>query len=163
MSLLHLHHGPSASLARGRAAHQRGAVLIVGLILLAVLTLLGLTGMSTTSLEEKMAANAQEGTRAFQIAETGLASAFAEELAWDLDGYDSPLQAVKLADNTQVGQFQYWTRFNGWSPPRQPYSAVHFHAAHFDFRSEGPTFAGGAASDIQARHHGGVYQIAPKQ
>nr|MCU0936636.1 PilX N-terminal domain-containing pilus assembly protein [Gammaproteobacteria bacterium] len=64
----------------GRRAHparsQRGAVLIVALILLAVLTLLGVTAMSTTSLEEKMAANTQEGTRAFQIAETGLATGF---------------------------------------------------------------------------------------
>lgn len=162
MSLLP--HSSTVFLPLSRTTRQRGAVLIVGLIMLAVLTLLGLAGMSTTSLEEKMAANTQESTRAFQIAETGLASAFANELAWDLDGYVSdPNQPVKLADSSTVGRFQYWTRFNGWSPPPQLYSTVHFHAAHFDFRSEGETIAGGAGSGIVARHHGGVYQVAPKQ
>lgn len=156
-------HATSVSPGRGRAEAQRGAVLIVALILLAVLTLLGLTAMSTTSLEEKMASNTQEGTRAFQLTETGLAAAFNDNLAYDLDGRTVGWQAVSLGDGSQVGRFRYWSRFNGWSPPRQPYSAVHFHAAHFDFRSEGETWAGGAASGIAGRHHGGAYQIAPKQ
>lgn len=158
----------SVFLPLGRAAYQRGAVLIVGLIMLAVLTLLGLAGMSATSLEEKMAANTQESTRAFQIAETGLANAFADELAWDLKGYDSNCKPVTLEDGSTVGQFNYRTSFNGWSNPPQLYSAVHFHAAHFDFRSKGETVvegdgcAEGDGSGIFARHHAGVYQVAPK-
>jgi Tfp pilus assembly protein PilV len=144
---------------------QRGAVLIVALILLAVLTLLGVTAMSTTSLEEKMAANTQEGTRAFQIAETGLATGFNNGAAFNLNGLNVAWQPVRLADNTQVGRIQYQSRFNGWSPPPQNslYSAAQFHAAHFDFQSDGETWAGGAASGIASRHHGGAYQIAPKQ
>ncbi|MCP4042435.1 MAG: hypothetical protein GY731_10855, partial [Gammaproteobacteria bacterium] len=38
---------------------QGGAVLLVSLIMLTILTLLGVTAMTTTSLEEKMAANIQ--------------------------------------------------------------------------------------------------------
>lgn len=51
---------------------QRGAVLIIGLIMMALLSLLGLTALSTSLLEERMAANARDRTRAFQAAEAAL-------------------------------------------------------------------------------------------
>ncbi len=51
---------------------QRGAALIVGLVLLMVLTVLGISGMNTASLELTMAGNAQFGQDAFQAAETGI-------------------------------------------------------------------------------------------
>ncbi len=54
-------------------ARQRGAVLIVGLLILLVLTLLGVTAMKSTTLEERIAANDQYRTEAFQAAEFGLA------------------------------------------------------------------------------------------
>ena len=62
------HHNCPIAL-RGR---QSGAVLVVAMIMLLVLTLLGVTAMNTTSMQERMAANTQEYTRAFQAAETGL-------------------------------------------------------------------------------------------
>ncbi len=52
--------------------HQSGAALVVALIILLVLTILGVSAMNTTSLEEKMAANAQELTRAFHAADSGI-------------------------------------------------------------------------------------------
>ena len=39
---------------------QRGAILIISLIMLLVLTILGVTGMRTTVLEEKMAGNLRD-------------------------------------------------------------------------------------------------------
>jgi len=51
---------------------ERGAALIVGLILLLVLTVLGVATMSTANLEVVMASNAQNSQSAFQLAETGL-------------------------------------------------------------------------------------------
>jgi type IV pilus assembly protein PilX len=51
---------------------QRGAALVVGLVLLLVLTLLAVTGMATASLELQMAGNAQYRERAFQAAEAGI-------------------------------------------------------------------------------------------
>ena len=51
---------------------QRGAALIMALVFLIMLTLLGLTSMNTTSLEEKMANNTRDRDLAFQSAEAAL-------------------------------------------------------------------------------------------
>ena len=63
---------------------QSGAVLLVAMVILVILTLLGVTVMHTTSLQERMASNTQEQVHAFQAAETGLNQAFADNLAYDL-------------------------------------------------------------------------------
>lgn len=54
------------------AASQSGAVLIVSLIMLLLLTMIGVTSMQTTSLEERMAGNMRDKNLAFQAAETTL-------------------------------------------------------------------------------------------
>lgn len=51
---------------------QRGATLIISLLLLMVLTLIGVTAMRTTTLEEKMAGNMRDQNIAFQAAEAAL-------------------------------------------------------------------------------------------
>ena len=51
---------------------QQGAVLVVGLVLLLVLTILGVSTMSTASLELNMAGNDQFYENAFQLAESGV-------------------------------------------------------------------------------------------
>ena len=51
---------------------QQGAVLIVSLLLLLIMTLIGVTTMSTTSLEEKMAGNMRDKNTALQAAEAAL-------------------------------------------------------------------------------------------
>ena len=53
-------------------AQQKGAVLIVSIIILLVLTLINVTAMQTTSLEEKMAGNMRNKNLAFQAAEAAL-------------------------------------------------------------------------------------------
>jgi type IV pilus assembly protein PilX len=53
---------------------QRGIALLVSLILLLLLTVLAITAASTSSLQQRMAGNAQEQNIAFQVAETGLAT-----------------------------------------------------------------------------------------
>jgi len=52
---------------------QRGVVLLVALIFLVILSLLGVSAMTGTVLETKLAANFQERVYALQVAETGLA------------------------------------------------------------------------------------------
>jgi type IV pilus assembly protein PilX len=59
------------------SARQRGAALVVGLILLLVLTLLAVTGMNTATTELIMAGNEQFRQNAFQAAETGIEQALA--------------------------------------------------------------------------------------
>ena len=56
----------------GKATYQSGAVLIISLIMLLLLTLIGTTSMQTTSLEEKMAGNMRDRNLAFQAAESAL-------------------------------------------------------------------------------------------
>ena len=51
---------------------ETGATLIVGLILLLVLTVLGVSGMNTATMEIAMAANTQFQEDAFQLAEDGI-------------------------------------------------------------------------------------------
>ena len=53
---------------------QSGAVLFVSLVLLVVMTLIGITGMQTTILEEKMSGNYKDKTIALQAAESALKS-----------------------------------------------------------------------------------------
>lgn len=54
------------------AAPQKGVALIMALIFLLLLTILGVSALGTTSLEEKMAANTKERNTAFQAAESAL-------------------------------------------------------------------------------------------
>ncbi len=51
---------------------QKGAILVVSLILLVVMTLIGLSSMRATILEEKMAGNFRDSNVAFQAAEAAL-------------------------------------------------------------------------------------------
>lgn len=51
---------------------ERGAVLIVALLFLVMLTLLGVTAMTSTTMEERMAGNSRDAGIAFQAAEAAL-------------------------------------------------------------------------------------------
>jgi len=55
---------------------QSGAVLIVALMLLVVLTMLGISAIESTKLETRMAANTRRYNQAFQQAESGISKAF---------------------------------------------------------------------------------------
>ena len=55
--------------------HQRGAALIISLIFLLLMTLIGVTSMQTTTLQERMAGNARDRNLALQSAEAGLRQA----------------------------------------------------------------------------------------
>ncbi len=61
----------------GFVAHpqQRGAALIIALILLLVVTILAVAGMQNTILQERMAGNMHDRNIAFQYAESGLRDA----------------------------------------------------------------------------------------
>ncbi|NOT10420.1 MAG: hypothetical protein HOP23_01055 [Methylococcaceae bacterium] len=63
------------AILHGKVTSQSGVVLVVSLIMLLLLTLLGITGMQSTSLEEKMAGNMRDKNLAFQAAESALNAA----------------------------------------------------------------------------------------
>lgn len=141
------------------ARRQSGAVLIVAMILLVVLTLLGVTAMNTSSLEEKMASNTQEQVHAFQAAETGISQAFNDTSAYDLDGTCGVSEVVSTDFAGSANDLKYCSNFMGMSPPPPGslYSATSFQAAHFNFRS-----TGNSGTNVAATLNGGAYIIAPK-
>ncbi|MCI0506014.1 MAG: PilX N-terminal domain-containing pilus assembly protein [Gammaproteobacteria bacterium] len=55
--------------------NQSGSVLIISLIVMLILTILGVSGMKSSVLEEKMAGNMRDGQLAFQAAEATLREA----------------------------------------------------------------------------------------
>jgi type IV pilus assembly protein PilX len=59
----------------GFKAREKGAALIVGLVLLLVLTVLGVSGINMATLELTMTGNTQAAQFAFQAAETGIDAA----------------------------------------------------------------------------------------
>ncbi|WP_157718767.1 PilX N-terminal domain-containing pilus assembly protein [Pseudomonas pohangensis] len=59
-------------------AKQKGVVLVVSLILLLLLTVIAITAATTSSLQSRMASNAQDMNLAFQSAESGLTRWMAE-------------------------------------------------------------------------------------
>lgn len=65
-------------------AAERGSVLVISLVILLVLTLIGIGGMSTTIMQEKMVGNARERETAFQAAEAALRDA-EEEIRTTID------------------------------------------------------------------------------
>ncbi len=133
---------------------QRGTVLIMSMLILMILTILGITAMGTASLEEKMSGNSQEGTRAFEAAESGLNEALNTAGALDLNlttTNNFPYNGMKASASvsSQFMQFSSPRRGSGYG------SSVE--AANFDQASTGSTTVG-----AKAVVHQGVAQIVPK-
>lgn len=92
--------------------HQSGAVLIVGLMILLLTTMVAISSMQNSNLQEKMASNSQEANRAFQAAESAsdsqLNNIMGEGFNWILtaavnqylsDGTNWPTTTVSLSDD----------------------------------------------------------------
>lgn len=73
---------------------QSGAVLIVSLIMLLVLTVVGVTAMRSSTLEEKMSANIMNYNVTFHAAESAIENA--------LDDTDSLVQAILTSNKVTV-------------------------------------------------------------
>jgi len=59
----------------GQQKRQSGVALFISLVLLLILTVLGLSSVQTTSLQERMARNARDTNLAFQAAESAVKDA----------------------------------------------------------------------------------------
>ena len=145
-------HFPESSSAT--CHRQRGTALIMSLVILMILTILGITAMGTASLEEKMSGNTQEGTRAFEAAESGLNQALTTAGSLDLNVTTTntfTYSAMKASASVS-------TQFMQFSPPRRGSGYGNtVEAANFDQASTGSTGVG-----ARAVVHQGVAQIVPK-
>jgi len=136
--------------------YERGTVLIVALVILLILSLLGITAMSTSSLEQKMSGNIQESTRAFEAAESGLNQAFNTPGSFMLSSAGVPSNFTYGAMNATA---DVSTSFVQYSSPKRGsgYSNKNFQTANFDQSSTGKTGVG-----AKAVVHQGVGQIVPQ-
>lgn len=67
--------GNNFSSKKNLSHREKGAALVVSLILLLIMTIIGVTSLRTTTLEEKMAGNMRDKSLAFQAAEAALRDA----------------------------------------------------------------------------------------
>lgn len=81
--------------------HQRGAALVVGLIMLLLLTLIGVAGMRDTLLQQKMVASTKDRDIAFQAAEAALRAA---ELSLRIPLNQLPIIGPGMIDLTDSSQ-----------------------------------------------------------
>ena len=98
--------------------NQAGVVLFVCLVMLLLLTLLGVSSIQTTSLEQVMARNAVDSNLAFQAAESALLDGenFVEGLV-SADAFDAAgANAGGLYDDAGSGNNPNWLSVN-WAGP----------------------------------------------
>jgi type IV pilus assembly protein PilX len=105
---------------------ERGAALIVSLVFLLIMTILGVTAIRNTTLEERMAGNLRDSNLAFQAAEAALREG--EQLLTQatippFNGADGLLQMQDHA-----GQAQFWSGY-AWGGSSREAAAVNGVAA----------------------------------
>jgi Tfp pilus assembly protein PilX len=154
ISRIHPGSNPRKHLVACAGRHERGTALIMSLVILMILTILGITAMSTASLEERMSGNTQESTRAFQAAESGLNEALNTTGSLDLN----ITTTNSFTYNTMNASAAVITKFIQFTPPKRGSGYGNtVEAANFDQGSTGSTGVGG-----KAVVHQGVAQIVPK-
>jgi type IV pilus assembly protein PilX len=140
-------------------AAQRGAALIMGLILLLVLTLLAVSGMNSASLEFIMAGNEQYRQNAFQAAESGIEITYAN---LPLTPGAPPLAMAGVVPNAPTDSWAATlTSLAGgasMSPPPNPRanSFGRFSYFNYEIQSTGISVRGGRAVNVM-----GISQIGP--
>jgi Tfp pilus assembly protein PilX len=140
-------------LAYRRYPAQRGAALIVGLVLMLVLTVLGISGMNMATLELTMANNTQAKELAFQAAETGIDVALSGPVSTA-----APVQYTKQAVGDGASEFDATIVCAGTSRvPDGVYSSdLSARAIHFDV-----TATGRGPRNAVSVHTQSVYIIGP--
>ncbi len=138
---------------------QNGAALITALVFLVILTMLALGSMTTTTLEEKMASNAQESNRAFQTAESGLELGFDDVNSFSLNNTEAdPYTGYNLNFGTYGADATYSVVYReSTSPKRGSGWDSNYALYHFDVSSTGETGTG-ATTEL----HAGAYQVGYK-
>jgi len=141
----------SATDASSPRARQAGATLIVGLVLLLVLTVVGVSGMNMATMEITMAGNTQFQQDAFQAAEDAIDIAIGRR---DYTTGDVPRTVPALGDP----DYDRWseTSYLCSTPvPRGGFSFDEFAAFHFETVASGRGPRGAPATHVQ-----GFYVVA---
>lgn len=129
---------------------QQGIALATSLVVLVMLTLLTMTSMNTSTLEEKMAVSVQQEFLSFQAAESGLNAAF------DVPGSLETENSIEWQDTIGNTVTRYQTLYREKSdPPLDSGWSTDFTAYYYDVVVSARV--GRSQSNVRA----GIYQIAP--
>lgn len=137
---------------------QRGAALVVGLMLLLVLTLLAVSGMNTASTELIMAGNEQFQENAFQAAETGI------EQGMDTGGFNPGIAVQNFPRVAVAGSATDFFTVSIAPQPgiNTPMQAMwgntwnSFSTFHFQIQSQGESARNAATTHVQ-----GMFVVSP--
>ena len=134
------------------ARGQRGAALVMGLILLLVLTILAVSGVMSSTLELRMVGNQQQQERAFQAAELGIEQALADALLSETP----QVQPVTTVPGS-TDEYEYEIRKSGQTGAPPGYSLdAGFASHHFVITANGYSAAGAESTNTQ-----GFYVVGP--
>ena len=138
------------------AHRQTGTALVLSLVILLILTILGVTALGTSSLEEKMAGSMQEVTYAFQAAESGVDSALGTPGVLNLNGTTTNTFSY---DSGKSGSANVVTSFIEFSSPKRGSGySTQYRSANFSLNSKGTT-----NSSARVTVNQGIGQIMPRQ
>ena len=135
-----------------RPAHQTGAALIVGLVLLMVLTILAISTMRTASLELMMAGNTQFRENAFQAAQSGIQATLGtirEQNATNLrasDGWTQDIAPQDIQMGRMQGSYSGQIVYLGETPAWGGYSPSDYSFLHYRIDITGNAAQRGARS-----------------
>lgn len=147
---------------------QRGAVLLVSLILLLVTTFVGFATMETSSLEARMATSRELREITFQAAETAIDSTIAEETligeaySAGLRGEANPKDDYTMRDLAiqSTAEVQYWGEFHtpGYSVVEGSGGGTKMATIYYTIFATG----GRTNSFITSAHTQGIFVVQPK-
>jgi len=144
---------------RNPLRQQRGAALVIGMILLAIITLLAVVGMNISNSELASATSEQLRLRAFQAAETGVERGLVDIVQGTVVGTSSSTPVVQPAvavvnsavnPSTGAAQDQYQTtlQYRGESS-FTPGNSQNFIAYHYTVISTGTSARNATAMHTQ--------------
>jgi type IV pilus assembly protein PilX len=135
---------------------QRGAALVIGLVLLVVLTLLAVSSMNSASLEFIMAGNEQYRANAFQAAEAGIEQTIFQGTFSTTDLNGKPYGPGQNGNDTWTSVVNTPVAASAMDPPPN-YDQDKFSTYHFEIVSTGTSTRGANAVNTQ-----GVMVVSPK-
>lgn len=104
--------------------HERGATLIVALVLLLILTVVGVAGMQDTTLQEKMVGNMRDRNLAFQAAEAALRGGEKYLQAATLPAFNNSAGLInKSYTGLRSGDPAFWETYP-WESNSRTYSST---------------------------------------
>jgi type IV pilus assembly protein PilX len=109
-----------------RSPIERGIALIVGLVILAVLSLIGVAAFSISTQEERMAGNSRDRIRAFEAAEAALrdCESFAVGPLAQFDGTDGSYTAPAAPNPSNTEQIVDWNNPGGFTIRTVPTASI---------------------------------------